>query len=107
MKTFTELNFEEQQEVTSLFSAWLRPYTSEVVNKIMEQADDIINNDFAVDLLRELAKRQDQEIKDFDESIEMLFRDFETFSKYDAHNHPLSHASSYRDVLHDMYIKNH
>lgn len=31
--------------------------------------------------------------------------EFETFKQYDPHNHPLTHSHSYRDILHDVYIK--
>ena len=31
--------------------------------------------------------------------------DYDNCSEYYVHNHPISHAKSYRDVLYDMFIR--
>ena len=103
---FEDMNYENQKYFVELFANWLNTYTHEVIVKVMEQKDEIINNEFAVMMLEELNEREKSEYKDFTCSIEMLLRDFDGFAEFDPHNHALSHAKSYRDVLHDMYIKN-
>ena len=71
----------------------------------MEKRNEIINNEFAMKLLKELKEREEKEKVDFDNNIGALFSDFDGFKEYDSHNHPLTHANSYRDILYDMYIK--
>lgn len=105
MKKFDELKLDERNEIVMLFSTWLKGYTHEVIVKVMSRRDEILNNDFAMNLLKELKEREEKEYNDFMHSVGNLFYDFETFSEYDPHNHPLTHARSYRDILHDMYIK--
>ena len=105
MKTWEEMTYEEQKEVTKIFSNWLRPYTDTVIMKVLAIRDQIIENEYAMNLLMELYERQATEYEDFTHSIGSIMRDYETFSQYDPHNHPLTHSGSYRDVLYDMYIK--
>ena len=105
MKKYEELSFDEKMEVRALFTIWLSRYTHEVVNKVMEKSQEIINNEFAMMMLKELAKRENDETADFETHIEALFTDYEEFKKYNPHNHPLQHSGSYRDVLYDMYIR--
>ena len=105
MKKFAELNYNEQEEIAELFATWLKNYTHEVIIKVMEKREEIINNEFTMNLLRELKTRTEEEGKDFGRSIRNLLGNFDTFKEYDPHNHPLTHAKSYRDILHDMYIK--
>lgn len=105
MKTFKELKFDEQKQTVELFSNWLKPYTQEVIMRVMEKAEEILNNDFAMNLLKELNTREQKEKEDFSSSINSLFSNFNTFKEYNPHNHPIDHAQSYRDVLYDMYIK--
>lgn len=105
MKNFDEMTIKEQQEITVLFANWLKHYTHEVIIQVMEKRDEIINNDFAMNLLIELNEREEKEAKEFAHSIGHLLGEFDTFKEYDPHNNPLTHAASYRDVLYDMYIK--
>ena len=105
MKKWEEMTFEEQQEITALFSNWLKKYSDTVIMKVLALRDEIIENEYVMKLLKELFEREAKEYDDFSHSIGSLMRDYETFSKYDPHNHPLSHASSYRDVLYDMFIR--
>ena len=103
--TFKELNRIEQDEIAELFSNWLSHYAQHVVIAVMEKAEDIINNEFAMKLLKELYDRKNHEREDFKQSIENLFTHFDAFKEYDPHNHPLEHAGSYRDILYDMFIR--
>ena len=106
MKKFEEItNIQERNEIVLLFSHWLERYTHEVIVKVISKRDEIINNEFAMNLLKELKKREEEETRNFDNSIGSLLMDFEDFKEYDPHNHPVTHANSYCDVLYDMYIK--
>ena len=105
MKKYDEMTITEQQEIAKLFGNWLKNYTHEVILEVMKNRDDIINNDFAMNLLIELKEREDKEEKDFCNEIAHLLYNFEDFKEYNPHNHPLTHSSSYRDVLYDIYIK--
>ena len=105
MKEFKNLDRAEQKEIVELFTVWLSKYTHEVVCKVMERADEIINDKFTIKLLVELRDRQETEAKDFNTSIASLLDDYDTFKEFNVHNHPLTHSGSYRDILYDMYIK--
>lgn len=105
MKKFEELSLNEQKEIVELFANWLNGYTHEVVVKVMKQADEIINNEFAMNLLKELKEREEYEYRDFSYSLKSLITNFDDFKEYDVNNHPLQHSKSYKDILHDMYIK--
>ena len=106
MKTFEALTYTEKEEIAALFAAWLKPYTHEVIVKVMERREEILNNDFTMNLLRELKTRQEIEAKEFTGDIRLMFGNFDEFKQYDPHNHPITHSGSYRDILYDMYIKN-
>ena len=104
MKKFEELGFEEKKEITLLFANWLKDYTHDVIVKVISRRDEIINNEFAMNILKELKDREEKEEKDFAHSIGNLLGEFDTFKEYDPHNHVLTHSSSYRDILRDMYF---
>lgn len=103
---FNEIeSIKERNEIVLLFSNWLKRYTHEVIVKVLDRTDEIINNEFAMKLLKELKEREEKEIIDFNNSIDSLMTDFDEFKQYDPHIHVLTHSNSYRDVLYDMYIK--
>ena len=93
------------KEFVELLANWLKIYSDNVVKNVMKKVDEIKNNDFAISLLKELYDRENDEYEDFLRSIDSLYYDYDKFSEYDVHNHPLSHAKSYRDVLDDMFIR--
>lgn len=103
--TFNELDREKRNHTAHLFSVWLRCYTHEVIVKVMQRREEILNNPFTMNLLEELAKREEKEREEFAYSIGSLLENFDTFAQYNPHNHPLTHAGSYRDILYDMYVK--
>lgn len=105
MKEFKNLTLEERKEIVTLFGTWLKAYTHEVNVKVLERADEIINNEFAMNLLKQLHERTQKETEDYLHSVGNLLGCFDDFKEYDVHNHPLTHARSYRDVLYDMYIR--
>ena len=93
------------KEFVELLANWLKIYSDNVVKNVMKKVDEIKNNDFALLLLKELYVREKDEYYDFIKSIDSLYYDYEKFSEYNVHNHPITHASSYRDVLDDMFIR--
>lgn len=99
MKEFT---YEEQKEIAKKFKCWLGIYTDEVISKVLERFNEIVENEFAMKLIDELYFRTLAEKEDEIDSFEtLLFTDI----KVTVHNHCITHAKSYRDVLYDMYIK--
>lgn len=101
-RTFNSMTIDEQKETAELFAAWLKMYTDEVIVRVIARRDEIIANDFAMNLLKELKERQEKEAKEFISDIDFALRfgDKESF-RFDI----LTHSKSYRDVLYDMYIK--
>lgn len=105
MKKFDEMKYEEQEHIVKLFNCWLKSYTQEVVVKVLEKRDEIINNDFTMKLLNELYERTEKENNEYISRFNNLLRHFEWFKTYDVHNNCLTHSSAYREVLYDLYIK--
>lgn len=105
MKKWEDMTMEEQRQIKAYFTTWLNCYTHEVIVKVMEKAEEIINDAGSMKMLEELHKRTTEERDEFYRSIGCLFDHFESNKKFDPHNHPLTHAGSYRDVLYDMYIR--
>ena len=106
MKQFEEMTRKEQTEVTNLFANWLRQYTHEVIVKVLEKRDEIISNEFAMHLLRELYIRDEKERACFTNNIAFLLINFDGHKELNPHSNPSTHAGSYRDILYDMYIRN-
>lgn len=94
-----------ENEVIKMFANWLKDYSAPVIIQVMEKKNDILNNEYAMTLLKELMEREEKEAHEFTNSIKNLMDNYETFKKYNPHNHVLTHSGSYRDVLYDMYIK--
>ena len=105
MKNYNELEYSEREEIKVLFANWLKHYSHEVIVSVFEKRDEIINNEHTMNLLKELCRRDRMEADDFENTIDMLFRNYDDFKEFDPHNHSLTHAGSYRDILYDMYIK--
>lgn len=107
MKKYEEMDYREKKEVASMFSAWLCSYKREVIVKVLARRDEILNNAVAMSMIKELKERSEQEQKDFESSISFMIDDLDNalFSKFDPHDHVVTHANSYRDVLYDMFIK--
>ena len=61
MRKFEELKRDERDEIVLLFANWLNQYTHEVIVKVIERRDEIINNEFAMNLLKELKEREEKE----------------------------------------------
>ena len=93
------------RDIIELLANWLHIYSDDVVKRVMKKVDEIKNNDFALFLLKELYDREKDCYVDFIQSIDSLYYDYDYYSEYDVHSHPLLHAKSYRDVLYDMFIR--
>lgn len=103
MKTWEEMSYKEKREVTDLFGAWLHGYTHEIVTHVLSQRDEILANDFAMGLIRELVSRKEEERKRY-ESDFYFYMDRKKASEI-MYSHTLTHSDSYHDILDDMYIK--
>lgn len=102
MKKFDEYTIEERKEICSYLETWLVMYNNEVINKVLDNIDDIINNEFVMNMLKQLHERTLKEKEDFKRNLRFkLENDIDS----DFHNKCLTHSNSYRDVLYDMYIK--
>lgn len=104
-KQIKDLSWEEKIELAKKFECWLGRYTQEVINKVLVKTEEIINNEFAMNLINELYVREEKEKKERINSINNLISDFETFKQFNIHNHCLTHSESYRDILYDMFIR--
>lgn len=104
-----EMTYEEREMMTKLFENWLSGYVDEIIEKVMKRFDEIVNNEFAMNLLKELYEREKKEKSERIKSFEWMISDIAEKGKFTdthcVHNHCLTHADSYRDVLYDMYIK--
>lgn len=105
MMKFNEMEREEREEIANIFSTWLKPYTTEIIIKVLEKSDEILSNEFAINMIKELHKREQEEKKEFSNDMARLLIDFDSYKEFNPHNHCLTHSKSYRDVLYDMYIK--
>ena len=107
MKNFSDLTFDERKELLEILTTWLNPYTHEVILRVVPKIDEIINDETTMMMLRELHERTKKEINEFERDLEFLIKHTADFADYDIHNHCLTHANSYRQVLYDMYIDEH
>ena len=79
MKKFEEMTYNERNEIVELFSNWLKDYTHEAILRVMEKRDEVIENEFAMNLLKELYNREEKESDDFNHSIALLLDNYEDF----------------------------
>lgn len=95
----------EQEIFARKLQTWLAPYTDEVYKKVMGRMEEIINNNFALNLIDELYEREQKEKEEEINTILFSLGHEDDIEKYGIHNHCLSHSNSYRDVLYDMFIR--
>ena len=88
---------------------FLKAYTNEVINKVITRIDFILENEHITYMLHELRIRGEKEYNDFSNGLAWRVGEYMDNNNcdmsYDLHNHPVEHASSYRDVLYDLLIK--
>lgn len=104
MEKFKEIELKERKLIGKYISNWLKDYTQEVILRVLEKREEIVNNKFTMNLLKELYEREQKENEEFTNDIILLLENFEEFKQYDTHSHILTHSKSYRDILYDMYI---
>lgn len=94
----------EQEIFARKLQTWLAPYTDEVYAKVMKQMDDILDSDFAINLINELYEREQKEKEEEVRTILFSLGHEKDVEEYGLHNGCLTHSKSYRDVLYDMFI---
>ena len=104
IEEYKNKSFADRKQFAVEMENWIGCYTQEVINKVMARIEEIISDKFTMDLIHQLYIRTLDERKERWMSIGMLIEDFEKFKEFDIHNHPSTHARSYRDILWDMYI---
>ena len=112
-KKLAEMDWKEHEELAALLEPWLGQYRKEIIDHAINQMDDILANDTAMMMIRELGIRAEKERKDRKQSILFAFRniaenDMDGYKIHmeAIHNHCLEHSESYRNVLYDMYLSN-
>ena len=101
---YNEMTLTEKEDIAALFENWLGMYTEEVIAQVAKRTDEIINDEFSMNLIRELKVRQDKEKEERKSQFDYILRSAGR-NTFGVHNHPLTHSKSYRDVLYDMYIR--
>lgn len=103
---YNTLNYGQQKEFADLMTTWLSEYSEEVIKHVIRHhAENILQNETAMMMLRELQERESKERKDLRWDIESLLVNFEGSKDKKLRLNCLTHAGSYRNVLYDMYIK--
>ena len=69
---FEELKYDEREEITSLFANWLKNYTHDIIISVISRRDEIINNEFVMNMLRELKVREEKEEKEWNRSYNIF-----------------------------------
>lgn len=96
-------NNEVKQELLLDVANFCKCYVTSVCKKVVEHIDFILNDEAIKHLLHELRVREEQEQKEFNSDIAYMIQ--YGCSDIDVHNHCLTHAKSYRDVLYDLLVK--
>lgn len=111
-KKLEQMTWEEHDELAKLLAPWLESYTADVIGRVIDQMDDILANETAMMMIRELGKRTEKEEDEFRSNLMFIFREKAEKDEdgYQSrlngiHNYCLEHSKSYRDVLYDMYIR--
>ena len=108
MKKITELDYTEQRQFAELLAPWLGRYTEEVTAKVFPKLEEIYNNEHVMHMLAELRYREEKEKLETADSFWLIVKDATNGKEFDdhcMHNHCITHAGSYRDVLYDMYLR--
>lgn len=100
MKKIEEMNRIEKEEFAVMLWSWLEDYTDEVINKVLPQVNDILNNETAMFMLKELHLRKKEETESHIRDLASHLYDG-NFTRWTS----LTHSSSYGNVLADMYIR--
>lgn len=92
------------EEAIKIVANWLKHYSNEVVVKVMEKYEQIINDKTTYTMLSKLYKEENKEEETFIHDIEYMVK----FGIKDETKDMLrlgEYSQSYREVLHDLYIR--
>ena len=92
------------EEAIKLVANWLKDYSNEVVVKVIENYDNIINDKTTYNMLSKLYEDENKEHETFIHDIEYMV----AFGVNDDTKDMLrlgEYSRSYREVLYDLYIR--
>ena len=92
------------KEPIKIVANWLKDYSNEVVVKVMEKYEQIINDKTTYTMLSKLYKEENKEAETFIHDIEYIVK----FGIKDETKDMLrlgEYSRSYREVLYDLYIR--
>ena len=89
-------------EKTELMYCWLKMYTNDVINKVLERSEEILSNTVNVQLLRQLYDYTKAEEREGHDELSFYFRGFTNQAR--VHNE-YSIARAIREALYSLYIR--
>ena len=92
------------KESIKIVANWLKDYSNDVVVKVMEKYEQIINDKTTYTMLSKLYKEENKEEETFIHDIEYMVK----FGIKDETKDMLrlgEYSRSYREVLYDLYIR--
>ena len=92
------------EESIKIVANWLKNYSNDVVIKVMEKYEEIINDKTTYNMLHRLYDEENEENLTFIYDIEHMVKYGITDSTKDMLR-IVEYSRSYRDVLHDLYIR--
>ena len=103
MKKFNEMTAKEQAHIEELMLNWLRTYTNECIKRVINRIDEIINNQIVIQMLEELYKEARKNDEWFNRRLKSAL--FNINSIDDEYHPRWNDATSYREVLYNLFIK--
>ena len=91
-------------EEIKIVANWLKDYSNDVVVRVMEKYEDIINDVTTYTMLYKLYMKENQENETFIDDIEHIAKFGVTEDTKDMLRLG-EYSSSYREVLYDLYIR--
>ena len=92
------------EESIKIMANWLKDYSNDVVIRVMEKYEQIINDKTTYNMLYKLYVKENEEHKTFIKDIEYMVK----FGITDETNNMLrlgEYSQNYRQVLYDLYIR--
>lgn len=92
------------KEAIKIVANWLKDYSNDVVVRVMEKYEQIINDKTTYTMLSKLYKEENKEEETFIHDIEYMVK----FGITDETKDMLrlgDYSQSYREVLYDLYIR--
>ena len=105
---YGNMSYGEQSLFAEKLFTWLSPYTDEVIKRVYLRLDEIVNDQTALRLIDELYARTQRQAESnkssFRLGLDCYGDEHNSLLEYGIHGYSITHPSSYRDVLYDMYI---